>query len=85
MGAGCEGILVSSQACVVRTATTDRATKPWEKQVGWNDHMDDSELSNLPAEAFVGEILPFEVDDDWLRTADPDGQRTAMREWFLAR
>ena len=53
--------------------------------MGWNDHMDDSELSNLPAEAFASQESPFEVDDDWLRTADPDDQRTAMQEWFLAR
>ena len=53
--------------------------------MGWNDHIDDSELSNLPAEAFAGPSSPFGVDDDWLRAADPDDQRTAMREWFLVR
>ncbi|WP_260429681.1 hypothetical protein [Burkholderia cepacia] len=50
--------------------------------------MDDSELSNLPAEAH-GNVFdvdgPFEPDDSWLETASADEQRIAMREWFLAR
>lgn len=56
--------------------------------MGWNDHIDDSELANLPPEAY-GNIFdtdgPFDPNDHWLETADEDDQKTAMREWFLAR
>jgi hypothetical protein len=54
--------------------------------MGWNDHMDDSELGNLPPEAHANaEGQPFDPDDGWLRTAEPNQQLIAMREWFLAR
>ncbi len=56
--------------------------------MGWNDHLDDSELSNLPPEAY-GNVFdvdgPFDPCDAWLETADRDEQLTAIREWFLAR
>lgn len=56
--------------------------------MGWNDHLDDSELRNLPPEAW-GNIFdingPFDPEDRWLENADVHDQRTAMREWFLAR
>lgn len=56
--------------------------------MGWNDHLDDSELGNLPPEAWgnasdVGG--PFDPDDVWIKDADEDEQRTALREWFKAR
>lgn len=53
--------------------------------MGYNDHMDGSELANLPAEAH-GETVdqPFDPDDHWLRRAEPDDQLIAMKEWFLA-
>jgi hypothetical protein len=53
--------------------------------VGWNDHMDDSELGNLPPEATRNSPGPFDPDDDWLRTAEAELQLMAMREWFFAR
>jgi hypothetical protein len=51
--------------------------------MGWNDHMDDSELSNLPSEAHDNMFDadgPFEPSDSWLETADRDHQRIAVRE-----
>lgn len=55
--------------------------------MGWNDHLDDSELGNLPPEAFSEWDVdgPFDPQDHWLKTADDEDQKTAMREWFLAR
>lgn len=56
--------------------------------MGWNDHLDDSELANLPPEAWGNTFDiegPFDPEDTWLENADVDDQRTAMREWFLAR
>lgn len=54
--------------------------------MGWSDHMyDDSEVSNLPHEAFSPFEGPFDPQDHWLRTADKDDQLIAMRAWFLAR
>ncbi|MCG9107191.1 hypothetical protein LH433_10590 [Laribacter hongkongensis] len=56
--------------------------------MGWNDHLDDSELGNLPPEAW-GNVFdvdgPFDPDDFWLERANEDDQRIAMREWFTAR
>lgn len=56
--------------------------------MGWNDHMGDSEISNLPPEAH-GNVFdvdgPFDPDNSWLEGADHDDQRIAVREWFLAR
>lgn len=52
------------------------------------DPYEDSELSNLPPEAY-GNVFdtdgPFDPDDNWLETAERHDQLTAMREWFLAR
>ena len=56
--------------------------------MGWNDRLDDNELGNLPQEAFANGFDadgPFEVSDRWLKTAEPDDQVIAIREWFLAR
>ena len=56
--------------------------------MGGSDHLDDSELGNLPPEAHANEFDvdgPFEVNDDWLEFASRDEQLTAMREWFHAR
>ena len=54
--------------------------------MGWSDHMyDDSEVSNLPPDAFSPFEGPFDPQDHWLRTADKDDQLIAMRAWFLAR
>lgn len=56
--------------------------------MGWNDHLDDSELWNLPPEAW-GNVADvdgaFDPDDFWIKNADGDEQRIAMREWFTAR
>jgi len=50
------------------------------------DPFDDSELSNLPSEAFDPFNVdgPFDPQDHWLRIADKDDQLIAMREWFRA-
>ncbi|MGB8031448.1 MAG: hypothetical protein WCF30_17490 [Terracidiphilus sp.] len=55
--------------------------------MGWNDHMDDNELGNLPPEAFSTWNVdgPFEPQDHWLETAGKDDQIIAMRAWFLGR
>lgn len=53
--------------------------------MGWNDHLDDNELANLPSEAFLPFGGPVEFDDAWLRNADRDDQLIAVKEWFLAR
>ncbi len=56
--------------------------------MGWNDHLDDSELANLPPEAHANQFDvdgPFEPDDDWLASASRDDQIIAVREWFTAR
>lgn len=56
--------------------------------MGWNDHLDDSELSNLPPEAWGNTFDvdgPFDPDDSWITNASEDEQQIAMREWFLAR
>ena len=55
--------------------------------MGWNDHVDDNELGNLPPEAFsICDVDgPFEPQNHWLRTAKRDEQIIAVREWFLAR
>lgn len=56
--------------------------------MGWNDHLDDSELSNLPPEAWSNKFDvdgPFDPDNFWIENADEEDQRIAMREWFTAR
>lgn len=53
--------------------------------MGWNDHMDDSELGNLPSEAFLPFHEPIEFDDHWLKRAEGDDQRIAVYAWFRAR
>lgn len=56
--------------------------------MGCNDHFGDSELSNLPPEAWGNKFDvdgPFDPDDFWIEHAEEDEQRIAMREWFTAR
>lgn len=56
--------------------------------MGWNDHIDDSEIGNLPEEAFDNPYNldgPFEPSNRWLPTAERYLQEIALREWFLAR
>ncbi|RTL49919.1 MAG: hypothetical protein EKK46_14075 [Rhodocyclaceae bacterium] len=56
--------------------------------MGWNDHLDDDELSNLPPEAFENTFNvdgPFEPADHWLENADEEDQLIAMRAWFHQR
>ena len=56
--------------------------------MGRNDHLEDSELANLPPEAYGTAFDidgPFDPDSDWLQSADREEQLIAMREWFLAR
>lgn len=58
------------------------------KQMGWNDHLDGSELGNLPSEAWGKKFDmdgPFDPDDFWIESAGEEEQRIAMREWFTAR
>ncbi|MDQ0609541.1 hypothetical protein QFZ83_003712 [Variovorax sp. W1I1] len=49
---------------------------------------EDSELSNLPPEAW-GNVFdadgPFDPENSWLEGASKDDQLIAMREWFLGR
>jgi hypothetical protein len=55
---------------------------------GGYDLGEDLELSNLPEEAFDNTLDvngPFEPDDRWLKDADKDQQRIALRGWFLMR
>ena len=55
--------------------------------MGWNDHLD-SELSDLPEEAFENNFDvdgPFEPNDRWLKASERDHQIIALRHWFLAR
>ncbi len=44
----------------------------------------DDELPEVDSEAF-SDPTTFEVDDDWLRAADPEQQSAAMRHWLMAR
>lgn len=53
--------------------------------MGWNDHLEDNEIENLPPQAHGTTEGPFDPDDHWLRSAAHDDQQIAMREWFLAR
>lgn len=55
--------------------------------MGWNDHIDDDELGNLPPEAFDPFNVdgPFDPQDHWLENAPDDEKVIAMRAWFLAR
>lgn len=56
--------------------------------MGWNDHLDDSELGNLPPEAWGNKFDvdgPFDPDNSWIERAGEDEQRIAVREWFTAR
>jgi len=56
--------------------------------MGWNDRLEDDDVSDLPPEAW-GNVFdadgPFDPDDRWLKQAEPEQQRVAMRAWFLAR
>lgn len=56
--------------------------------MGWNDHLEDNELSNLPGEAFVNGFDfdgPFDPNNNWLGGAKKEDQLIAVREWFLSR
>lgn len=55
--------------------------------MGFNDHIHNSELSNLPHEAFDPFNVdgPFDPQDNWLEVASEDDQLIAMRAWFYAR
>ncbi len=56
--------------------------------MGWNDHLDDAEIENLPPEAYGSHVHrggPFDPDDGWLTAAEPEQQLIAMRAWFCAR
>lgn len=44
----------------------------------------DDELPEVDSEAF-SDPATCEVDDDWLRAADPEQQSAAMRHWLMAR
>lgn len=54
----------------------------------YNDPYGDSELANLPPEAWGNTFNvdgPFDPNNFWLKSASEDEQIIAMREWFLAR
>lgn len=54
----------------------------------YDDPYGDSELANLPEEAWGNPYDasgPFDPNNSWLRSASDDDQIVAMREWFLAR
>ena len=53
--------------------------------MGMNDHLDDSELGNLPPEAFSPFAGVLDFNNYWLKNAERDDQLIAVREWFLAR
>ena len=56
--------------------------------MGWNDHLDDSELGNLPPEAWGNTFDvdgPFDPNNFWLENAPRDEQLIAIREWFTSR
>jgi hypothetical protein len=53
--------------------------------MGWNDHVDDNEVCNLPPEAFSPFEGPFDPQNHWLCNADKDERLIAMRAWFLDR
>jgi len=56
--------------------------------MGWNDHLGDDELANLPPEAFGRFNVdgPFDPDNFWLEhSASEEEQKIAMRAWFHAR
>lgn len=44
----------------------------------------DDELPEVNSEAF-SDLHTCEVDDNWLRAADPDQQSAAMRQWLMVR
>ncbi|MBI3774693.1 MAG: hypothetical protein HY273_03920 [Gammaproteobacteria bacterium] len=47
-----------------------------------DDYDDEPEL---PPEAGHPDVLPFDPNDDWIKTADPELQKAAMRHWFCSR
>jgi len=49
------------------------------------DLLTGGELIQLPPEAGDVDAPRFEPNDDWLRTAPPDAQQTAMWRWFATR
>lgn len=49
------------------------------------DTLIDAPLVPLPPEAGDVNAPRFEPDDDWLRDAPPDLQKTAMWQWFATR
>ncbi|MFM0489656.1 hypothetical protein [Paraburkholderia graminis] len=56
--------------------------------MGWNDHLEDNELTNLPPEAHANHFDvdgPFEPDGDWLTSAPREEQIIAIRGWFTER
>lgn len=60
-----------------------------EKNVDWNDIIDDDDdISNLPTEAIVNPLDvdgPFDPNDHWLRSASEEHQLIAIRAWFRSR
>lgn len=53
--------------------------------MGWNDRQDEWDQTNLPPEAIDENSGILDIDEDWLKTAEPAQQREAMKAWFLAR
>lgn len=52
--------------------------------MGHNDHLED-DRPDLPSEAGTNTRLGFQVNNEWLETAEPEMRQEAMRTWFLSR
>ena len=52
--------------------------------MGHNDHLED-DRPDLPSEAGANTRLGFQVNNEWLETAEPEMRQEAMRTWFLSR
>jgi len=56
--------------------------------MSWSDHLDDSELGNLPPEVWGNNFDVdglFDPDDLWIENTGEEEQRIAVRECFTAR
>ncbi|KAA3533376.1 hypothetical protein [Pseudomonas savastanoi] len=52
--------------------------------MSWDDYID-TEYIDLPEEAVILDVHPFETNDEWLSIARPEYQLEAMKRWFCAR
>ncbi|MBI6674365.1 MULTISPECIES: hypothetical protein [Pseudomonas syringae group] len=52
--------------------------------MSWDDYID-TDYIDLPEEAVIPDAHPFEPNDEWLSSAQPEHQLEAMKRWFQAR